>query len=164
MFIAVCDGLKEIPEAINTTWEHTVVQQCIVPLIRNSFRYAGRQPRDAIVKALKRLFVVEGVEFGWRGGWRMPRPPVSRTTRHTARSEAASQYPGSYSSPHRCVLDPATHAQDDGLRRARSRGFELVHAVTGIRLFGSRKALPGAQVGGGAVASSSLDRVRVPLR
>jgi len=29
------------------------VQQCIVHLIRNSFRYAGRQHRDAIVKALR---------------------------------------------------------------------------------------------------------------
>jgi transposase-like protein len=29
-FIAVCDGLKGLPEAITTTWERTVVQQCIV--------------------------------------------------------------------------------------------------------------------------------------
>lgn len=45
----MCDGLKGLPEAINTTWEHTIVQQCIVHLIRHSFRYAGRQHRDAIV-------------------------------------------------------------------------------------------------------------------
>jgi len=56
VFIAVCDGLKGLPEAINTTWEQTVVQQCIVHLIRNSFRYAGRQHRDAIVKALKPVY------------------------------------------------------------------------------------------------------------
>lgn len=30
VFIAVCDGLNGLPEAINTTWEQTVVQQCIV--------------------------------------------------------------------------------------------------------------------------------------
>lgn len=54
--IAVCDGLRGLPEAINTTWEHTVVQQCIVHLIRNSFRYAGRQHRDAIVKSLKPVY------------------------------------------------------------------------------------------------------------
>ena len=40
--IAVCHGLKGLPEVINTTWEHTVVQQCIIHLIRNSFCYAGR--------------------------------------------------------------------------------------------------------------------------
>lgn len=56
VFLAVCDGLKGLPEAINTTWEHTVVQQCIVHLIRNSFRYAGRQHRDAIVKSLKPVY------------------------------------------------------------------------------------------------------------
>lgn len=56
MMIAVCDGLKGLPEAINTTWEHTVVQQRIIHLIRNSFRYAGRQHRDAIVKSLKPVY------------------------------------------------------------------------------------------------------------
>lgn len=56
VLIAVCDGLKGLPEAINTTWEHTVVQQCIVHLIRNSFRYVGRQHRDGIVKALKPVY------------------------------------------------------------------------------------------------------------
>ena len=30
VLIAVCDGLKGLPEAITTTWERTVVQQCIV--------------------------------------------------------------------------------------------------------------------------------------
>lgn len=56
MLIAVCDGLKGLAEAITTTWEHTVVQQCIVHLIRNSFRYAGRQHGDAIVKALRPVY------------------------------------------------------------------------------------------------------------
>ncbi|CAA9222291.1 MAG: Mobile element protein [uncultured Arthrobacter sp.] len=56
VFIAVCDGLKGLPEAVNTAWERTVVQQCIAHLIRNSFRYAGRQHRDGIVKALKPVY------------------------------------------------------------------------------------------------------------
>jgi transposase-like protein len=28
--IAVCDGLKGLPDAITTVWELTVVQQCII--------------------------------------------------------------------------------------------------------------------------------------
>ncbi|MBB4137981.1 transposase-like protein [Gordonia humi] len=56
VLIAVCDGLKGLPEAINSTWPQTVVQQCIVHLLRNSFRYAGRQHRDGIVKALKPVY------------------------------------------------------------------------------------------------------------
>lgn len=41
VFITVRNGLKVLPEATNTTWEHTVVQQCTVHLIRNNFRYAS---------------------------------------------------------------------------------------------------------------------------
>jgi putative transposase len=39
--IVVCDGLKGLPEAINTVWELAVVQTCIIHLIRNTFR-SGR--------------------------------------------------------------------------------------------------------------------------
>ncbi|MBP1232505.1 transposase-like protein [Arthrobacter sp. PvP102] len=56
VLIAVCDGLKGLPEAITSTWERTVVQQCIVHLSRNRFRFAGRQHRDGIVKALKPVY------------------------------------------------------------------------------------------------------------
>ncbi|WP_130416687.1 IS256 family transposase [Xylanimonas ulmi] len=56
VLIAVCDGLKGLPDAITTVWERTIVQQCVVHLIRNSFRYAGRQHRDGIVKALKPVY------------------------------------------------------------------------------------------------------------
>lgn len=49
VLIAVCDGLKGFLEAITTTWQQTVVQQCVVHLIRDPFRYAGRQHRDGIV-------------------------------------------------------------------------------------------------------------------
>ncbi|MCU1634028.1 MAG: transposase [Micrococcaceae bacterium] len=37
-----------------------MVQQCIVHLIRNSFRYAGHQHRDGIVKALKPVYTAPG--------------------------------------------------------------------------------------------------------
>lgn len=35
--------LKGLPEAINGTWPQTVVQTCIVHLLRNTFRYVPRQ-------------------------------------------------------------------------------------------------------------------------
>jgi putative transposase len=40
--IAVCDGLKGLPEAITTTWELATVQACVIHLIRNTFRFASR--------------------------------------------------------------------------------------------------------------------------
>jgi transposase-like protein len=80
VLIAVCDGLKGLPEAITTTWEHTIVQQCIVHLIRASFRYAGRQHRDAIVKSLKPVYTAPSeraakerfAEFAAEWGQRYP--------------------------------------------------------------------------------------------
>lgn len=41
--IAVCDGLKGLPEAITTTWELATVQACVIHLIRNTFRFASRK-------------------------------------------------------------------------------------------------------------------------
>jgi putative transposase len=56
VLMAVCDGLTGLPDAINTVWPQTVVQTCVVHLLRNSFKYAGRQHWDAIAKALKPVY------------------------------------------------------------------------------------------------------------
>ena len=50
--IAVCDGLKGLPDAIGATWELTQVQTCIIHLIRNTFRYAARQHWEKMAKDL----------------------------------------------------------------------------------------------------------------
>jgi transposase-like protein len=34
----VCDGLEGLPEAVNSWWDKTIVQSCVVHLLRNSFR------------------------------------------------------------------------------------------------------------------------------
>jgi site-specific recombinase XerC len=39
--IAVCDGLKGLPEAITATWELATVQACVIHLIGNTFRFAS---------------------------------------------------------------------------------------------------------------------------
>src|SRR5947209_9189753 len=49
----VCDGLKGLPDAVETVWPRTIVQTCVVHLLRNSFRHAARQDWDKIAKALK---------------------------------------------------------------------------------------------------------------
>ena len=56
VLMAVCDGLKGLPDAIAEVWPRTVVQTCVVHLLRNSFRYASRQHWDAIAKALKPVY------------------------------------------------------------------------------------------------------------
>jgi len=54
--IVVCDGLKGLPESITTTWPLATVQACIIHLLRNTFRYAGRHDWDKIAKDLRPVY------------------------------------------------------------------------------------------------------------
>lgn len=54
--MVVCDGLKGLPEAIETVWPQAVTQTCIVHLLRNSFRYASKKYWSAIAKDLKPVY------------------------------------------------------------------------------------------------------------
>ncbi|GHI81694.1 hypothetical protein Sspor_72550 [Streptomyces spororaveus] len=56
VLMLVCDGLKGLPEAVETVWPRTTVQTCVVHLLRNSFRYAARQDWDKIAKLLKPVY------------------------------------------------------------------------------------------------------------
>jgi transposase-like protein len=56
VLMMVCDGLSGLPEAIAGVWPQTVTQTCVVHLLRNSFRYAGRQHWDTIAKALRPVY------------------------------------------------------------------------------------------------------------
>src|SRR3954453_13015462 len=56
VLMLVCDGLKGLPEAVETVWPRTIVQTCVVHLLRNSFRYAARQDWDKIAKLLKPVY------------------------------------------------------------------------------------------------------------
>ena len=38
----VCDGLKGLPDSVAQVWPPTIVQTCVVHLLRASFRYASR--------------------------------------------------------------------------------------------------------------------------
>lgn len=56
VLMVVCDGLKGLPDSVNTVWADTIVQTCIVHLMRNSFKYSARQDWDAISRALKPVY------------------------------------------------------------------------------------------------------------
>ncbi|WTH66443.1 IS256 family transposase [Streptomyces sp. NBC_01238] len=56
VLMLVCDGLTGLPDAVNTVWPATIVQTCVVHLLRNSFRYAARQDWEKIAKALKPIY------------------------------------------------------------------------------------------------------------
>src|SRR5690606_13996649 len=56
ILIAVVDGLKGLPEAINVVFPKTTVQTCIVHLMRNSLDYAGWKDRKQVAAALKPIY------------------------------------------------------------------------------------------------------------
>jgi putative transposase len=56
VLMLVCDGLKGLPDAVNTVWDKTVVQACIVHLLRNSFKYASKRDWPQIAKDIKPVY------------------------------------------------------------------------------------------------------------
>src|SRR5919198_924505 len=54
ILIAVVDGLKGFPEAITTVYPETIVQTCIVHLIRNSLAFVSWKDRRAIMPLARR--------------------------------------------------------------------------------------------------------------
>lgn len=59
ILIAVVDGLKGFPEAINAVYPETSVQTCIVHLTRNSLSYCSWKDRSAVAKQLKGIYGAE---------------------------------------------------------------------------------------------------------
>jgi putative transposase len=56
ILICCVDGLKGFPEAIEAVFPDTVVQTCIVHLIRTSLKYVPRRQYDQVVKDLKPIY------------------------------------------------------------------------------------------------------------
>jgi putative transposase len=56
VFFLVCDGLKGLPQVVEQVWPQTIVQTCLIHLIRNSFRLTSRKYWDAIKRDLKAMY------------------------------------------------------------------------------------------------------------
>lgn len=55
--IFVCvDGLKGLPEAIESVWPNAIVQTCVIHLVRASTRYASWKERKPITDGLKEIY------------------------------------------------------------------------------------------------------------
>jgi putative transposase len=65
VLIACCDGLAGLPEAIETTWPHTVVQTCVVHLIRSSLRYVSYTDRKKVAAALKPIYTAPNADVAF---------------------------------------------------------------------------------------------------
>jgi transposase-like protein len=56
VFFLVCDGLKGLPEVVANVWPQTIVQTCIVHLIRNTFRLTSQRDWAAVQKDVKPIY------------------------------------------------------------------------------------------------------------
>lgn len=64
ILIAVVDGLKGFPDAINAVFPHTIVQTCVVHLIRNSMDFASWKDRRAVAAELKKIYRAKDADAG----------------------------------------------------------------------------------------------------
>ena len=88
LLIAVVDGLKGFPEAITSVFPKTVVQTCIVHLLRHSMRFAAWKERRPLAAALRPIYQAESaatarerLEDFARGPWGEKYPAIAQSWR-----------------------------------------------------------------------------------
>jgi putative transposase len=95
ILIACCDGLKGFPQAIEAVFPKTIVQTCIVHLVRSSTRFVTWKDRKAVMPMLRAIYTAPtedaalaelgrfDAEWGkrypvvvqsWRSNWERVRP------------------------------------------------------------------------------------------
>ena len=62
ILIAVTDGLKGMPEALEAAYPHTTLQTCIVHLIRRSLDFASHKDRAPLADALRPIYTAPSAE------------------------------------------------------------------------------------------------------
>jgi len=85
ILIAVVDGLRGFPEAIEAVFPQTQIQTCIVHLIRTSLNYVGWKDRKALAAELKAIYQAVNAaaaeaaltEFE-QGPWGRKCPPIAQ--------------------------------------------------------------------------------------
>jgi putative transposase len=88
ILIAVVDGLKGFPEAINAVFPQTIVQTCIVHLIRHSMDFAAWKDRKVVAQALKAIYRAADAQSGLaaldsfaQGPWGEKYPAIAQSWR-----------------------------------------------------------------------------------
>jgi putative transposase len=87
ILIACVDGLKGFPEAIESVFPQTLVQLCIVHLIRHSLRFVAWKERKEVARDLKEIYTAATAEAGaerlneFSAKWDARFPMISKTWR-----------------------------------------------------------------------------------
>jgi putative transposase len=62
ILIVCCDGLTGLPDAIHAIFPGSVVQTCVVHVIRNAMRFVSFGDRTKVVKAMKEIYTASTLE------------------------------------------------------------------------------------------------------
>jgi putative transposase len=62
VLMLVCDGLKGLPDAVNAVWDKTIVQTCVVHLLRNSFKYTSKRDWPELARDLKPIYTAPSAD------------------------------------------------------------------------------------------------------
>lgn len=62
ILILCCDGLTGLPAAVNSIYPETVVQTCVVHLLRSAMRYASYKDRKSMAKDMRPIYTALSVE------------------------------------------------------------------------------------------------------
>ena len=88
ILIATVDGLKGFPEAIGAVFPQTIVQTCIVHLIRHSMGFAAWKERKPVTAALKQVYRAKDAETARQkldefdqGPWGRKYPAIAQSWR-----------------------------------------------------------------------------------
>lgn len=63
IYVACVDGLKGFPEAIGSIFPNTIVQLCIVHMVRNSVKYVSYKDLKEVTKDLKKIYTAATEEM-----------------------------------------------------------------------------------------------------
>jgi transposase-like protein len=62
ILIACCDGLTGLPEAITAVFPDTIVQTCVVHVIRNAMRFVSYSDRKKVAAGMRTMYTAPSVE------------------------------------------------------------------------------------------------------
>jgi len=85
VLIACVDGLKGLPEAIESVYPEAEVQLCIVHMVRNSLKFVPFKDRKAIAADLRKIYIAPSEEVAvdeleaFSNRWDLRYPMISRS-------------------------------------------------------------------------------------
>ncbi len=65
IFFLVCDGLKGLPDSVAAVFPATIVQACVIHLIRATFRYASRKYWDQLARDMRKIYTAATDQGAW---------------------------------------------------------------------------------------------------